>query len=459
MTRISSNSFLSSSYLGKPVYSASLAVFRLVFGLMLFGGTVRFGLKGWIGELYIQPKFFFHYYGFEWIRPLGTYTYLLFVVCGISALLFAIGFIYRLASILLFLSFTYIELMDKTNYLNHYYFVSLVLFLMIWLPAHVNFSIDAWRRQELQKRYVPKWTLGSIRLMLGIVYVFAGLAKLNSDWLFEAMPLRLWLPAKNDMPVIGPLFNQLWVAYFFSWFGAIYDLTIPFFLLNRKTRPYAYFAVIAFHVMTSILFPIGMFPYIMIVAGLIFFDPAQADKILQKIKARFTAIPVAVGYNSFTFAPLWKSVVSVLFVLFFTIQFILPWRYLAMPGELFWTEEGFRFSWRVMLIEKMGYAQFVVKDAENGRRVAVNNNDFLTKNQEKMMATQADFIVQYAHMLHEHYEKQGMKDPEVYATIYVTLNGRRSRLYTDTSVNLAKQHDSFKHKSWMLAFEDKIYGL
>jgi hypothetical protein len=91
--------------------------------------------------------------------------------------------------------------------------------------------------------------------------------------------------------------------------------------------------------------------------------------------------------------------------------------------------------------------------------VAVNNNDFLTKNQEKMMATQADFIVQYAHMLHQHYGKLGMKDPEVYATIYVTLNGRRSRLYTDTSVNLAKHYDSFKHKSWMLAFEDKIYGL
>ncbi|RYD56113.1 MAG: HTTM domain-containing protein [Sphingobacteriales bacterium] len=450
---------LSTSYLGKPVYSASLAVFRAVFGLMLLGGTIRFWLNGWIEELYIRPKFFFHYYGFDWVQPLGNYTYALFAICGISALCFALGFMYRLSSILLFLSFTYIELIDKTNYLNHYYFVSLVLFLMIWLPAHVNFSVDAWRNPALLKRYVPRWTLGSIRLMLGIVYVFAGLAKLNSDWLLEAMPLRLWLPAKNDMPLIGPLFNELWVAYFFSWFGAIYDLTIPFFLLNRKTRPFAYFAVIAFHVMTSILFPIGMFPYIMIVSALIFFDPETADRILLKIKRHFTSSPIAVGYNSFIFAPLWQRIVSVLFVLFFMVQLTLPWRYLLTPGELFWTEEGYRFSWRVMLIEKMGYAQFVVKDGETGRKIAVNNNDFLTKNQEKMMATQADFIVQYAHMLHGHYAKAGMKDPQVYATIYVTLNGRRSRLYTDTTVNLAKEYDSFKHKSWIAAFEEKIYGL
>ena len=387
----------SKTYLGKPVYSASLAVFRLVFGLMLFGGTVRFWLKGWIEELYVKPGFFFHYFGFDWVQPMGQYTYLLFAICALSALTFALGFRYRISSIILFISFTYIELIDKTNYLNHYYFVTLVLFLMIWLPANVNLSIDAKLNPSLSKRLIPRWTVGSIRLMLGIVYVYAGLAKLNSDWLLEAMPLRLWLPAKNDMPVIGPLFNEILVAYAFSWFGAIYDLTVPFFLLNRKTRPYAFIAVVVFHVMTSILFPIGMFPYIMILSALVFFDSADMDRLVLRT-AGFTSrlFNVDTGVNSVIFAPLKQRFVSLLFVCFFAVQLVVPWRYLAMPGELFWTEEGYRFSWRVMLMEKMGYAQFVVKDEKTGQVVAVNNNDFLTKNQEKMMATQADFIIQYA---------------------------------------------------------------
>nr|WP_276134480.1 HTTM domain-containing protein [Flavipsychrobacter sp. JY13-12] len=432
----------------------------MIFGFMLFAGVLRFWTKGWIEELYIQPKFFFHYFGFEWVQPLGGYTYLLFLLCGISALCFAAGFMYRLSSVVLFLSFTYIELMDKTNYLNHYYFVTLVLFLMMWLPANANFSVDAKLKPEISKRYIPRWTVGSIRLMLGIVYFYAGLAKLNSDWLMEAMPLRLWLPAKNDFPLIGGLFNQLWVAYFFSWFGALYDLSIPFFLLNKKTRPYAYVAVVAFHIMTSLLFPIGMFPYIMILASLVFLDTEKIDRFLQRFRGQSLGLfYVNISYNSYIFAPLKQRIVSVLFVIFFAIQLAFPWRYLAMPGELFWTEEGFRFSWRVMLIEKMGYAQFVVKDEATGKVVAVNNNDFLTKNQEKMMATQADFIIQYAHYLKAHYRKQGMQQPRVYATIYVTLNGRRSRLYAKQDVDLATEYDSYKHKNWILPLQDEIYGL
>lgn len=450
---------LSKAYIGKPVYSASLAVFRVVFGMMIFISTIRFWAKGWINELYIQPQYFFHYYGFEWVQPMGQYTYALFALCGISALLFAAGLWYRLSALLLFLSFTYIELMDKTNYLNHYYFVSLVLFLMIWLPANANFSVDAVRKPSVQNRFIPRWTIGSIRLMMGILYVYAGLAKLNSDWLVEAMPLRLWLPAQNDTPLIGGLFNHVWVAYLFSWFGALYDLTIPFFLLNRETRPYAYLTVVVFHVLTAILFPIGMFPYVMIVSALVFFDSADADRLLMKLKTWIASLPVALSDNVYSYKPVWLKGITILFAGFFALQVLLPWRYLLYKGELFWTEEGYRFSWRVMLMEKMGYAQFVIKDGIRGEKIAVNNNEFLTKNQEKMMATQSDFILQYAQILKAHYLKQGMHNPEVYATIYVGLNGRQSRLYADTSVNLSNEKDGFKQKTWLMPFNDTIYGL
>ena len=100
-----------------------------------------------------------------------------------------------------------------------------------------------------------------------------------------------------------------------------------------------------------------------------------------------------------------------------------------------------------------------MKDEKTGQVVAVNNNDFLTKNQEKMMATQADFIIQYARHLKQHFLKQGMQQPKVYATVYVTLNGRRSRLYARQDVDLAGEYDSFEHKNWILPIQDKIYGL
>ena len=90
---------------------------------------------------------------------------------------------------------------------------------------------------------------------MAVVYVFAGLAKLNADWLMDAQPMRIWLPAKTHLPVVGKYMYETWVAYLFSWFGAVYDLFIVFFLLNKKTRPVAYCFVVIFHVATAIFFP------------------------------------------------------------------------------------------------------------------------------------------------------------------------------------------------------------
>ncbi len=109
-----------SKYLSSYTEAAPLAVFRIFFGIMMFASIVRFWLNGWIEKLYITPKFHFSYYGFEWVKPLGDFTYFIFIICGITALMVAAGFKYQLAIVGFFLSFTYIELMDKTTYLNHY---------------------------------------------------------------------------------------------------------------------------------------------------------------------------------------------------------------------------------------------------------------------------------------------------------------------------------------------------
>ncbi len=95
-------------------------------------------------------------------------------------------------------------MIDKSTYLNHYYFVSMISFLMIFLPAHAYFSVDAYRNRSLLSDQIPKWSLDVLKLFVGLTYFFAGLAKINSDWLLHAIPLRIWLPAKNDTLLIGP---------------------------------------------------------------------------------------------------------------------------------------------------------------------------------------------------------------------------------------------------------------
>ena len=445
------------NYFNKHTDARPLVVFRILFGLMMFASMIRFWANGWIDKLYIKPTFFFSYYGFEWVKPVGNYTYLIFVICALASLFIAFGYKYRFAIILFFLSFTYIELMDKTNYLNHYYFVSVLSFLLIFLPSNVQFSVDAFLRKK-EYNLIPRWTIDSVKLLLGIVYFYAGLTKLNSDWLFRAMPLKIWLPSKYDLPIIGNnLMQQDWFHYVMSWGGALYDLIIPFLLIYRKTRPFAFILVIFFHVFTRVLFPIGMFPYIMIVSSLIFFDANFHKKIMywlgNMLRINHLRLLQIKEYN---FSSYYGKIITGIILIFFSIQLALPWRYFLYPGELFWTEEGYRYSWRVMLMEKAGYANFKIVDEKTGNYFYVKNEDFLTPYQEKQMSFQPDFILEYAHYLGDHFSRQGHQNIQVFVESYVALNGRMSRPYINPKIDLYQEKESFYHKNWILPFESDI---
>ena len=447
------NKLASISFFANKVEStAPLAVFRIVFGIMMFASIVRFWSKGWIYELYIAPKYFFSYPYFEWVKPLGDPgMYILFGLCGIFALAIALGSFYRFAALGFFLTFSYIELLDKTNYLNHYYFISLAAFLLIFIPANRRFSLDVKLGRVKPATLAPIIYRRILMLQLGMVYFFAGLAKLNSDWLLHAQPLKIWLKAYGHWPVVGSLFDSNWLPYVFSWTGAIYDLTIPFLLLANRTRPFAYLVVIGFHVVTAMLFPIGMFPYIMIGATLIFFPPQFHERLLTTM-----------GEKKSEMGNILKSPPKIAYsfiAIFLVFQMLFPFRHLLYPGELFWHEQGYRFSWRVMLMEKAGTAFFHVKGEGSQRPLAVDNRLFLTPTQEKMMSTQPDMLIQYAHFLKEYYENEGMDNPKVTADVYVTLNGRQSKLFIDNTVDLSKEVDSWKPKTWVLPFDDEISGI
>ncbi|WP_298740650.1 HTTM domain-containing protein [uncultured Chitinophaga sp.] len=436
----------------RPVHIAPLVTFRVAFGAMMLLSIIRFWVNGWITSLYVTPRFYFPLQGLNWVRPLGAAgMHILFIVMALAALLIMLGCCYRAAAVIFFLAFTYVELIDITNYLNHYYFISIISFLLIWVPANAYYSLDTRWGLAAERTRVPAWTIGIFRLQLLLVYFFAGLAKLNYDWLLEAQPMKIWLPAKSHLPLIGPLMYKEWVAYFFSWFGACYDLFIAFFLLNRRTRTVAYCFVVAFHLATALFFPgIGMFPYVMIVSSLIFFSSDFHLRLL-----RYLPFFKNKQGTTYTYPPVVAKLLMAMLCLHFIIQLLLPFRYLLYPGRLFWTEEGFRFSWRVMLMEKSGNIFFYVKEPATGKTYEVNNREFLTPLQDKMMSTQPDMILQYAHHLAAVYAARGVREPEVYVESYVALNGKRSRLYIDSTVNLAAQHFSWRHYQWILPYKEK----
>ncbi|MCB9007964.1 MAG: HTTM domain-containing protein [Ardenticatenaceae bacterium] len=416
----------------RPVDIGPLVALRVAFGLLMTASMVRFMLRGWVTELYVQPQYHFTYAGFGWIRPLPPVgMWLVFIILAVLGVAIAAGFLTRISLATFFLLFTYVELIDKAYYLNHYYFVSLFSFLLIFLPLGGAWSLDGRLSRTPHRQTIPAWMVWLVRLQLGLVYFFAGVAKINADWLLNAQPLTIWLHARTSTPLIGTLFDQPWLPLAMSWAGMLFDVTIPFWLSWRKTRLWAYTAVLIFHGLTGLLFNIGMFPWIMIACTLVFFD--------WRIPGRAAQRPLPNEKR----LPFWQA--SVL-ALFFLIQLLLPLRHWFYPGNVNWTEEGVRFAWRVMLVEKTGQVTFFVRDVATGAEWLVLPADFLTDQQEKQMSFQPDMIVQFAHFLAEQYPQA----VEVRAEAFVSWNGRPSRLLIDPTVNLAAANADWHPRAYIL---------
>lgn len=261
---------------------SSLAAYRILFGLIMAFAMVRFLAKGYVKTLFLDPAF--HFPCAPWIQPWpGIGMYIHVAILGVCALGLAMGFYFRCCTALFCLGFTYLQLIDRTTYLNHYYLVSLLAGLLVFLPAHRQWSLDALRHPPPPAAAVPAWTIWVLRLELGLVYVFAGASKLSADWLVAGQPMRTWLAANGWLPLVGPWLTEPWVAYAAGWLAMVFDLSVPFLLLNSRTRPFAYGTLVLFHVITSLLFPIGIFPWLMIAAMLIFFPPDWARRLGSRL--------------------------------------------------------------------------------------------------------------------------------------------------------------------------------
>ena len=458
----------------QPVDGSSAALFRVAFGLVCFLGVIRFVVNGWVSELYILPAHHFSYLGFSWVQPWpGWGMYLHFAFLALFALGIAVGYRYRWCAAGFFLLFTYVELIDKTNYLNHYYWVSLISLLIVFLPLQNCLSVDRWLalRQADDRRHwtwgtVPAAAIWLLRGQVAAVYLFAGTAKLNPDWLFQAQPLRIWLHHHTGLPMAGHLMDEVWMAYAMSWSGALFDITIVFWLLWGRTRLPAYAVGLGFHLITWLLFPsIGVFPWLMIGGALIFFPPHWPRRLISSLRPSPVERTWPVSIRS---VPLQRPVheplqrparrwlakfAAVAVVLFVAAQLVVPLRHHLYPGNVRWNEEGYRFSWRVLLTEKVGYVEYRVTDPDSGRTWIVEPREYLAPLQVERMATQPDMVLETAHIIARDHRAAGYADIEVRADVFVSMNGRGSNRLVDPAVDLARVDHGIWPKRWLLPYQ------
>lgn len=431
---------------GAPVDIAWLAAFRVLLGVIVAWSAARFLIYGWVDQFFGSPTYFFPFYGAEFIGALPVFwMHVVFVALVLLGLCIAAGAMTRAATVGAFALFTYVELIDVTNYLNHYYLVSLLLGILCFLPAGAAWSVDARLWPEKQRASVPKWMHSLLRFQVACVYFWAGLAKLGSDWLLHAQPLNIWLLARQDTPLLGTFFDSWHTALAMSWGGFLFDTTIWAFLLWPRTRRIAYVVAIGFHVTTGMLFNIGMFPIIMLAAATVFFDPGWPVRIVKRAVSQDLTTPPR--------QPL-RGAGAILIGCFCCFQLLFPARHFLYPGEVLWTEEGMRWSWKVMVREKNGAIMYRVRWRGRARDTLVPPTRYLTNQQAREFSGQPDMILRLAHHIGQDFSSRGHEDVEVRVDANVSLNGRPPRPMIDPDADLMKIDDSIRPASWLMPAPD-----
>jgi hypothetical protein len=448
-----------------PVDIASLVYFRIAFAAIMLWEVSRYLEYGWIREYWIEPKFHFTYFGFGWVKPLpGEGMYYCFYALGGLAVFILLGFCYRVSATLFFLGFTYAFLLEKARYLNHFYLICLISFLMIFVPAHRALSVDAWLRPKIRSRAVPAWTLWILLAQLSIVYFYAGVAKLNWDWL-QGEPLGEWLSHRYRFRLIVQWINEpygeQWLVYLFAYGGLLVDLLIAPCLLWRRTRPYAFAMAVAFHLLNTRLFNIGIFPWLMIAATALYFPPEWPRRVLQRLKriVRGQSSQVAGGQFSPREFPTIhgrQRLIAGLLGAYLVVQLLVPLRHWLYHGNVSWTEEGHNFSWQMKLRDKEAQGWFLVRDTVRQRSEVVYPTEHLTSWQASAMLPRPDMVLQFSHYLAETRLRPDWPRKEVYAHITASLNGRKSQLLVDPRINLAAQERSLRPASWIVPLTEPL---
>jgi vitamin K-dependent gamma-carboxylase len=391
-------------YLLTPVDGASLAVFRICFGLLMVWDVWRYWSNGWITSDYIEPTFHFTYFLFPFVRPWpGDGMYWHFGVLGLLALLMAVGLFYRVAAWGFFLGFTYVFLLDETYYLNHNYLICLLSFLLAIVPAQSAWSLDAWLHRKKtgpptsQSRpfydgTVPHWSILLLRAQVTLVYFYAGIAKLNDDWLVRDEPLQLWLKERADWHLVAPLLAVPGAIWVMTYGSTVFDLSAGFLLWGRRTFWPAAAVASLFHLFNSYLFPIGVFPWLMLATLTLFPRPGWPRWFSRAAPTSLAHAPRPASGR--------QTAALVLLHVYLAVQLLAPLRHWLYPGSVAWTEQGHRFTWQMMLRHKdVETFAMSLTDPQTGARREIDPREYLSARQVREMSRRPDMILQFAHHL------------------------------------------------------------
>lgn len=340
-------------------------------------------------------------------------------------------------------------LQSQEFYLNHYYLLILLTFLMALTPANKALSIDRLLfRDRIDRSVLSRAHLWLLKGQAEIVLVYAGLVKLNSDWL-QLEPLRSWLRSSQDRVLFGALYESD-VAVAVAAYGVIllHIVGAPL-LLWKRTRLAVFVVYCSFHITNHSTFDIGIFPWMTIAMTTLFFDPEWPRRFLPSDLARPALLePAHFGTAStfLAFTALWLS-----------SQALIPLRHYTYAGDVAWTYEGHQFSWRMKLVDRWSPGLVALVHLRDHDRILIPPlKKMMSHLQYDRVSTRPRLAHAMASQLARMVERShGSRDIAVHLYMPVGYNNREPTLLIDPSADMVRAPGAGTPPSWIVQENDK----
>lgn len=416
---------------------APMALWRILFGFILFIETAGGIGVGWVKQVFVvSPDFTFHFIGFGFLKFLtGPAMYVHYCILAVLAVCITIGYRFRWAAALFALGWACVYFLQKTSYNNHHYLMVLLTTLLSITPAHRKWSLDVKHGRTRPSETIESIHQITLLVLMLIVFTYAAGAKIYPDWL-RGVPVGSWFKGGligHFSKYLPDFFN---VDLITAYFGILFDLLVIPLLLFRKTRVFAFFLGVIFHITNSITFQIGTFPYMMIASIVLFLPPDQLRKIFKMNWQYEAVVPMSLGR---------KKVFFTFFIIFIGMNLLLPLRHLCFRSNVFWSEEAHRLSWRMMLRSKQGNANFTIEESD-GRRFYHDVHSDMSNKQYRTMSTHPDMIWQYC----QHLKTLYGSEVKIFVEAEVSLNYRSPVPMIDPEYDMAKaKWHIFAREEWI----------
>ena len=454
----------------KKTSISSIVFFRIIFGIYLISTIYKFFTERMIERYFIEPEFGFKYAGFRWIsQPSEGNTYLIFAILGIAAVFITIGLYYRISSTVFFMGFGYFFLMDKVNYNHEFYWTLSFLFLMIWIPANRNLSVDSVINPSIRSLKMSKKHIYLLKFQLAIPLIYTAIHCISTEWLSAQ-----YIQYRFEHNLTSyHLSNEMleWLPKTIACIGLVYGLLMIPSLANRKTQKTSFILLIIYYIIAKTIVgnatPLNWF---IVLSTTLFFDENWFFDKLKNIDFYRKYISIDQPYHNNTESTLYKinnhKAVPYLYILFFVIysgiQVIIPLKVYAYQGNPGWTNEGTYFSWYPKFQErKIKNHAFTIK--ENNRKKSVKFNPekqllTLTRRQRIKVIGNPELLALYAKYiklsveLNSHYRNVSV---HLYSLIrYNNMDALES--YTDPTADISSSKAGFlENQPFIVLHKDK----